>query len=178
MLFHCSLCPLPPVPSLTPSTTSLTCPPPSSSTALPLRLRLPLQPHPPQPVRRVRGPAGPPPAGGAGQDDAHVPVEGWDRAGLAGGCHGNADVHPQLLRKCQEWKGRIKAHSRCGCPHFCASLLDTWCLWSLSSISIWQVLLGLTDEDLELGLGVSSLMHRRKLRLAIEDYRDAENGRG
>lgn len=41
-----------------------------------------------------------------------------------------------------------------------------------------QVLLGLTDEDLELGLGVSNLMHRRKLRLAIEDYRDVENGRG
>ncbi|KAM8862405.1 kazrin-A isoform 3-T3 [Spinachia spinachia] len=41
-----------------------------------------------------------------------------------------------------------------------------------------KVLLGLTDEDLEMGLGVSSLMHRRKLRLAIEDYRDAENGRG
>ncbi|XP_067095650.1 kazrin-A isoform X1 [Osmerus mordax] len=41
-----------------------------------------------------------------------------------------------------------------------------------------KVLLGLTDDDLELGLGVSSPMHRRKLRLAIEDYRDAENGRG
>ncbi|XP_072304815.1 kazrin-A isoform X3 [Eucyclogobius newberryi] len=41
-----------------------------------------------------------------------------------------------------------------------------------------KVLLGLTDEDLEVGLGVTSLMHRRKLRLAIEDYRDAENGRG
>uniref|UniRef100_A0A3Q4BGI9 SAM domain-containing protein n=1 Tax=Mola mola TaxID=94237 RepID=A0A3Q4BGI9_MOLML len=41
-----------------------------------------------------------------------------------------------------------------------------------------KVLLGLTDEDLELGLGVSSLMHRRKLRLAIEDYRDAEKGGG
>ncbi|CAJ1085497.1 kazrin-A isoform X4 [Xyrichtys novacula] len=41
-----------------------------------------------------------------------------------------------------------------------------------------KVLLGLTDEDLEMGLGVSSVMHRRKLRLAIEDYRDAENGRG
>ncbi|XP_061592464.1 kazrin-A isoform X3 [Cololabis saira] len=40
-----------------------------------------------------------------------------------------------------------------------------------------KVLLGLTDEDLEVGLGVSSLMHRRKLRLAIEDYRDAENGK-
>ncbi|KAM3617921.1 uncharacterized protein V6R79_012678 [Siganus canaliculatus] len=41
-----------------------------------------------------------------------------------------------------------------------------------------KVLLGLTDDDLEVGLGVTSLMHRRKLRLAIEDYRDAENGRG
>ncbi|XP_056896124.1 kazrin-like isoform X2 [Takifugu flavidus] len=41
-----------------------------------------------------------------------------------------------------------------------------------------KVLLGLTDEDLELGLGVGSLMHRRKLRLAIEDYRDAESGGG
>ncbi|RVE70372.1 hypothetical protein OJAV_G00063820 [Oryzias javanicus] len=41
-----------------------------------------------------------------------------------------------------------------------------------------KVLLGLTDEDLEQGLGVTSLMHRRKLRLAIEDYRDAENGKG
>ncbi|XP_061690900.1 kazrin-A isoform X2 [Syngnathoides biaculeatus] len=41
-----------------------------------------------------------------------------------------------------------------------------------------KVLLGLTDEDLELGLGVTSFMHRRKLRLAIEDYREAEDGRG
>ncbi|XP_026131407.1 kazrin, periplakin interacting protein b isoform X1 [Carassius auratus] len=41
-----------------------------------------------------------------------------------------------------------------------------------------KVLLGLTDDDLELGLGINSPMHRRKLRLAIEDYREAENGRG
>ncbi|KAL2103202.1 hypothetical protein ACEWY4_000070 [Coilia grayii] len=41
-----------------------------------------------------------------------------------------------------------------------------------------KVLLSLTDEDLEVGLGVSSSMHRRKLRLAIEDYREAENGQG
>ncbi|KAM8830692.1 kazrin-A isoform 2-T4 [Synchiropus picturatus] len=41
-----------------------------------------------------------------------------------------------------------------------------------------KVLLGLTDQDLEVGLGVTNQMHRRKLRLAIEDYRDAENGRG
>ncbi|XP_056886005.1 kazrin, periplakin interacting protein b isoform X2 [Takifugu flavidus] len=37
-----------------------------------------------------------------------------------------------------------------------------------------KVLLGLTDEDLELGLGITHPIHRRKLRLAIEDYRRAE----
>lgn len=41
-------------------------------------------------------------------------------------------------------------------------------------ISGLQVLLGLTDEDLELGLGITHPIHRRKLRLAIEDYRRAE----
>ncbi|XP_068171118.1 kazrin, periplakin interacting protein b isoform X4 [Antennarius striatus] len=41
-----------------------------------------------------------------------------------------------------------------------------------------KVLLGLTDEDLELGLGISNPIHRRKLRLAIEDYRRAENDQG
>ncbi|XP_076863424.1 kazrin, periplakin interacting protein b isoform X2 [Brachyhypopomus gauderio] len=41
-----------------------------------------------------------------------------------------------------------------------------------------KVLLGLTDEDLEIGLGISSPLHRRKLRLAIEDYREAESGAG
>lgn len=70
------------------------------------RLGQPLQPHPSQPVRRLGGPAGPSPAGGAGQDDAHVPVEGGHRAGLAGGCHGDAHVHPQLFRERQERKGR------------------------------------------------------------------------
>lgn len=40
-----------------------------------------------------------------------------------------------------------------------------------------QMLLSLSDEDLELGLGVCTSLHRRKLRLAIEDYRDAEAGR-
>ncbi|XP_058160339.1 kazrin isoform X3 [Dasypus novemcinctus] len=39
-----------------------------------------------------------------------------------------------------------------------------------------KVLLSLSDEDLELGLGVCSSLHRRKLRLAIEDYREAEAG--
>ncbi|XP_041748727.1 kazrin, periplakin interacting protein b isoform X2 [Coregonus clupeaformis] len=46
------------------------------------------------------------------------------------------------------------------------------------NIKSGKVLLGLTDEDLELGLGISNPMHRRKLRLAIEDYREAEAGQG
>uniref|UniRef100_A0A3B4UP56 Kazrin, periplakin interacting protein b n=1 Tax=Seriola dumerili TaxID=41447 RepID=A0A3B4UP56_SERDU len=41
-----------------------------------------------------------------------------------------------------------------------------------------KVLLGLTDDDLELGLGISNPIHRRKLRLAIEDYRRAEGDQG
>ncbi|XP_051965052.1 kazrin-A-like isoform X4 [Xyrauchen texanus] len=41
-----------------------------------------------------------------------------------------------------------------------------------------KVLLVLTDDDLESVLGISNSMHRRKLRLAIEDYRDAESGHG
>ncbi|KTG42517.1 hypothetical protein cypCar_00002844 [Cyprinus carpio] len=41
-----------------------------------------------------------------------------------------------------------------------------------------KVLLVLTDEDLEFVLGISNSMHRRKLRLAIEDYRDADSGHG
>ncbi|XP_030393336.1 kazrin isoform X6 [Gopherus evgoodei] len=40
-----------------------------------------------------------------------------------------------------------------------------------------QMLLSLSDEDLATGLGVCSSLHRRKLRLAIEDYRDAETGK-
>uniref|UniRef100_A0A3P9I668 Kazrin, periplakin interacting protein b n=1 Tax=Oryzias latipes TaxID=8090 RepID=A0A3P9I668_ORYLA len=41
-----------------------------------------------------------------------------------------------------------------------------------------KVLLGLTDEDLELGLGINNPIHRRKVRLAIEDYRRAEGAQG
>ncbi|XP_067359531.1 kazrin, periplakin interacting protein b isoform X5 [Channa argus] len=46
------------------------------------------------------------------------------------------------------------------------------------NIKSGKVLLGLTDEDLELGLGITNPIHRRKLRLAIEDYRRAERDQG
>ncbi|XP_046727037.1 kazrin-A-like [Silurus meridionalis] len=39
-------------------------------------------------------------------------------------------------------------------------------------------MLALTDTDLEAVLGISNSLHRRKLRLAIEDYRQAESGHG
>ncbi|XP_048417164.1 kazrin-like isoform X2 [Stegostoma tigrinum] len=48
----------------------------------------------------------------------------------------------------------------------------------MENVKSGRVLLSLNDDDLELGLGVNSTMHRRKLRLAIEDYREAENGKG
>lgn len=103
LLTHCHLClhshPHPPHISHPKSS-----PLPSTTT----RLGQPLQPHPSQPVRRLGGPAGPSPAGGAGQVDAHVSVEGRHSAGLAGGCHGDAHVHPQLLGERQERKGRAE----------------------------------------------------------------------
>ncbi|GAA6092659.1 kazrin-A isoform X1 [Tachysurus ichikawai] len=46
------------------------------------------------------------------------------------------------------------------------------------NIKSGKVMLALTDTDLEAGLGISNSMHRRKLRLAIEDYRQAELGHG
>ena len=35
-----------------------------------------------------------------------------------------------------------------------------------------QVLLGLSDSDIGTVLGISNPIHRRKLRLAIEEHRD------
>ncbi|TSN76545.1 Kazrin-A [Bagarius yarrelli] len=46
------------------------------------------------------------------------------------------------------------------------------------NIKSGKVMLTLTDTDLETGLGISNSMHRRKLRLAIDDYRQAESGHG
>ncbi|XP_059572401.1 kazrin isoform X2 [Alligator mississippiensis] len=45
------------------------------------------------------------------------------------------------------------------------------------NIKSGKMLLTLSDEDLATELGVCNSLHRRKLRLAIEDYRDAEAGR-
>lgn len=86
------------------------CAPPTHSEVLcPVccRLRQPVQPHTaqPQPVRG-RGADGPAAARGAGEDHAHVPLEGWHSAGLAGGGDGHAYVCQGLRRECQEWEGR------------------------------------------------------------------------
>uniref|UniRef100_UPI00358FDD88 kazrin-like n=1 Tax=Myxine glutinosa TaxID=7769 RepID=UPI00358FDD88 len=40
------------------------------------------------------------------------------------------------------------------------------------------VLLGLSNEEFETALGITNPLHKRKLRMAIEDYRDAESGCG
>lgn len=71
------------------------------------RLRQPVQPHEaePQPVGG-RGANGPAAAGGAGQNHAHVPLEGGYRPGLAGGSHGHAHVRQGLRGERQEWEGR------------------------------------------------------------------------
>ncbi|XP_057701598.1 kazrin-like [Corythoichthys intestinalis] len=44
----------------------------------------------------------------------------------------------------------------------------------LENVKSGEVLLRLTDVDLEMGLGIYNPIHRRKLRLAIEDFRRAE----
>lgn len=67
-----------------------------------------LKPHTAEPIRR-RGSDGPPPAGRAHSKHIHVTVEGRGSACLAGGCHGNAHVHPCLLWKRQEWQGTSSA---------------------------------------------------------------------
>lgn len=79
---------------------------------------------------------------------------------------------PMYIRSCSENVKSGKVNQRHRSVKCCARLRLRL------TLTFVQVLLELTDEDLELGLGVSNLMHRRKLRLAIEDYRDAENGGG
>lgn len=93
-------------------------------------------------------------------------MEGGCGSGLAGGGHGDAHVHPSLLGEHQKWQGALQA------TLLCFEVPLNGSVWIKVSVS--QVLLLLTDEDLELGLGISDPIHRRKLRLAIEDYRRAE----
>ena len=40
------------------------------------------------------------------------------------------------------------------------------------SCYLLQVLLGLSDAELESGMGVDNVLHRRKIRLAIEEQRN------
>lgn len=82
---------------------------------------------------------------------------------------------PMYIRSCSENVKSGKVRVEC-CRQVGDRLrLDSGCC---SFVAVLQVLLALTDEDLELGLDVSSVMHRRKLRLAIEDYREAESSGG
>ncbi|KAK2553054.1 Kazrin [Acropora cervicornis] len=50
--------------------------------------------------------------------------------------------------------------------------MSTYSQMCYENIKSGKVLLELTDAELEAGLGIANTMHRRKLRLAIEDYRE------
>lgn len=50
--------------------------------------------------------------------------------------------------------------------------MSTYSQMCYENIKSGKVLLELTDAELEAGLGIVNTMHRRKLRLAIEDYRE------
>ncbi|CAF89295.1 unnamed protein product, partial [Tetraodon nigroviridis] len=97
-----------------------------------------------------------------------TPMSQW-RAGTVQAWLEVVMAMPMYIRSCSEnvKSGKVGQSSVCSATSAAAAA---------KNVGVLQVLLGLTDEDLELGLGVSSLMHRRKLRLAIEDYRDAESG--
>ncbi|CAG03179.1 unnamed protein product, partial [Tetraodon nigroviridis] len=99
-----------------------------------------------------------------------TPMSQW-RAGTVQAWLEVVMAMPMYIRSCSEnvKSGKVGQSSVCSATSAAAAA---------KNVGVLQVLLGLTDEDLELGLGVSSLMHRRKLRLAIEDYRDAESGGG
>lgn len=54
-------------------------------------------------------------------------------------------------------------------------LVNKFCLFNCSVNICFQVLLGLSDSELDSALDLKSALHRRKLRLAIEEYRDPTN---
>ncbi|XP_069359471.1 kazrin isoform X2 [Maniola hyperantus] len=57
-----------------------------------------------------------------------------------------------------------------GMPQYAAAIADNVKSGKIRALN-GQVLLELTDTDLEVGLGISQPMHRKKLRLAIEERR-------
>ncbi|XP_053609760.1 kazrin isoform X6 [Plodia interpunctella] len=57
-----------------------------------------------------------------------------------------------------------------GMPQYCCAVADNVKSGKMRALN-GQVLLELSDADLEVGLGISQPMHRKKLRLAIEERR-------
>lgn len=55
----------------------------------------------------MRGAAGSSSAGGARAHGAHVSMESRNRAGVAGGDYGHADVHTRLCGQRQKREGRL-----------------------------------------------------------------------
>jgi len=98
------------------------------------------------------------------REAAAIPMERW-RAPTVLAWLEIALGMPQYGPRCAE---NIKSGKVCTAGDLnCQGEVREGCL----TISLLQVLLELSDEELEYGLGITHPMHRKKLRLAIEEHR-------
>ena len=77
------------------------------------------------------------------------------------------EAHRQIPMEC--WKANMVLawlEVECNMPMYAHMCFE--------NIKSGKILLELSDADLEAGLAINKTMHRRKLRLAIEDYRNPE----
>lgn len=83
-----------------------------------------------------------------------------------------------FTEKKQVWELHKDIPMVCWKANMVLAWLEVECQMSVYSqmcyenIKSGKVLLELSDSELEAGLGIMNTMHRRKLRLAIEEYRD------
>lgn len=83
-----------------------------------------------------------------------------------------------IAEKTRVWQMHKDIPMVCWKANMVLAWLEVECHMSMYSqmcyenIKSGKVLLELTDSELEVGLGITNIMHRRKLRLAIEEYRE------
>ncbi|XP_068699374.1 kazrin-like isoform X2 [Montipora capricornis] len=83
-----------------------------------------------------------------------------------------------IAEKTRVWQMHKDIPMVCWKANMVLAWLEVECHMSMYSqmcyenIKSGKVLLELTDSELEVGLGIKNIMHRRKLRLAIEEYRE------
>lgn len=83
-----------------------------------------------------------------------------------------------FAEKKQVWESHKDIPMACWKANMVLAWLEVECQMSIYSQMCYQnvksgkVLLELTDAELQAGLGIGNTMHRRKLRLAIEEYRE------